>query len=680
MKKGVFLSALLSLLGIFFCVTAVEAGTYTAKKDIYSISITTTATDATGVVTLPRQSNGLKYTATLTVSTDPNTPCLQNCLYSKEITGINTTVKETFTLKGLDASKKYYLVISDTSNKHSVEFQVDGAKTFTTVGSTTAIAASLEGLRGNKNSFQLLVLTKPFEEKYVKKSGGLDGSAGLPLHPDSETIKKPDSNGQIRWNLGSFQTGTTYYARVIEIPATNTAGAFFTTEQKTVITQTVTISPDQLKFDYKNDTAIVMGRLDPAKNPFAQQYDVKIQYSKDAFGTFTETSPVKYKVYKGHDVTVKNEGIADDGTYFLFITGINSGTPYNIRETITFGGSKKVTDGVFNSSGGYTPSTAENIQNDFEDRSYRLLAPFPGLSVFLDPDLCAERAAAGETGQMCDINDFLNLGFKLLIGAAAVLLVLRIMFEGYKYITTDIPALKTSAKSGLWDAVLGLVLALSSFLILNTINPKLVENTVNVARLEIGVTVNEQLDGEGESIVNGKVVKVTSSTVTYAKQYGTQNACAGANGTTTTPNSATCVRYDGGIYSSARGKYVEKDFAQKLLQFNNQLKSKGVTWQVTEAWPQSRSHKANCHQTGLCIDMNNTTAQGGGSNHKPTVAQVKSVIETAASLNMCAKYEILNDSTLYKQLTDAGLGRNVMFFNGKWISANHYSLYNGICK
>jgi hypothetical protein len=327
------------------------------------------------------------------------------------------------------------------------------------------------------------------------------------------------------------------------------------------------------------------------------------------------------------------------------------------------------------------PGSPEAIQ-DHNIRSYRLLAPFPGLSELLDPDLCAELRSENKLkdGQICDVNEFLNYILKILIAITAVFLIVKIIMVGIKYMITDIANVKASAKSELMGAVTGLLIALTSYLILNTINPKLVNNSVGLGSVEVGV-MEEFLEGEGFSTISGKTIKITKSKVTYAKQYSNVDACAGRGGTNSNPNLSTCVNYSLDIARSAQGKYVEKEFAQKLLTFQQTLKVKNIPWKISEAWPASRVHKAVCHQIGVCIDMNHTSGWGKtDSNQNPSVQQVKTVIETAANLGMCAQYEILNNSSLNNQLVAAGLGKNVIYFNGKWISANHYSLYNGTCK
>jgi hypothetical protein len=135
-----------------------------------------------------------------------------------------------------------------------------------------------------------------------------------------------------------------------------------------------------------------------------------------------------------------------------------------------------------------TTSTSTNLANT----DYTLLAPFPGLTDIPSANTCAQKeaaaTAAGTAQPVCDVNGLLNYAMKLLIGLSGVVLVLRLMYEGYSYMVTDVPFLKASSKAGFFSALLGLLLALTSFIILNTINPKLVNETVNVSQLNIGVT------------------------------------------------------------------------------------------------------------------------------------------------------------------------------------------------
>ncbi|MGM0629502.1 MAG: hypothetical protein ACQESA_03690 [Patescibacteria group bacterium] len=63
----------------------------------------------------------------------------------------------------------------------------------------------------------------------------------------------------------------------------------------------------------------------------------------------------------------------------------------------------------------------------------------------------------------------------LLIGVASVLAIIFVTIGGLQYITTDSISNKESGKETIQNALLGLLLALASWLLLYTINPNLVE-------------------------------------------------------------------------------------------------------------------------------------------------------------------------------------------------------------
>lgn len=70
---------------------------------------------------------------------------------------------------------------------------------------------------------------------------------------------------------------------------------------------------------------------------------------------------------------------------------------------------------------------------------------------------------------------FANGAFKTALSVGAILAVLRIAYAGYTYMTSDAWGNKTHAKEILGDVVLGLLLLLGTYLILDTINPKILE-------------------------------------------------------------------------------------------------------------------------------------------------------------------------------------------------------------
>ncbi|MBI2065750.1 MAG: TrbC/VirB2 family protein [Candidatus Zambryskibacteria bacterium] len=103
-----------------------------------------------------------------------------------------------------------------------------------------------------------------------------------------------------------------------------------------------------------------------------------------------------------------------------------------------------------------TPALAQTLTD------YELLAPIPlsGLDQPLDTTTKAGPYIAGI--------------FTLIIAIAGGLAVLRIIFGGIKYMSTDAFGEKSEAKNIIETAIWGLLLAMSAWLILYTINPKLV--------------------------------------------------------------------------------------------------------------------------------------------------------------------------------------------------------------
>lgn len=68
---------------------------------------------------------------------------------------------------------------------------------------------------------------------------------------------------------------------------------------------------------------------------------------------------------------------------------------------------------------------------------------------------------------------FFNTLFKTAIVVGAMLAVLRLGYAGFIYLTSDLPGKKGSAKDIISNAILGLLLLLSVWLILRQINPQI---------------------------------------------------------------------------------------------------------------------------------------------------------------------------------------------------------------
>ncbi len=96
---------------------------------------------------------------------------------------------------------------------------------------------------------------------------------------------------------------------------------------------------------------------------------------------------------------------------------------------------------------------------DFGNLQYQPLAPIPGVD------------NSATSGGAVDLNVYLAGIFKLGIGLCVIFAVLMIIIGGFEYVLTDKVGSKEDGKKYITNAIVGLLLALSSYIILYTINP-----------------------------------------------------------------------------------------------------------------------------------------------------------------------------------------------------------------
>jgi hypothetical protein len=76
-------------------------------------------------------------------------------------------------------------------------------------------------------------------------------------------------------------------------------------------------------------------------------------------------------------------------------------------------------------------------------------------------------------GAIGNMGVYLGTVFNWLIGLSISLSIIMLLISGLQYMTTDAISGKEQAKQKMQSAIIGLLLALSSFLILETINPQI---------------------------------------------------------------------------------------------------------------------------------------------------------------------------------------------------------------
>jgi len=134
---------------------------------------------------------------------------------------------------------------------------------------------------------------------------------------------------------------------------------------------------------------------------------------------------------------------------------------------------------------------------------YCLLAPLPLIG--------------DETGKV-DVKQgfgsYVNGIIRLFMGLIGIFAVLMIVVGGIQYMTTSLLGEKEAAKSRITNAIGGLILALASYIILNTINPNLVNFNVSVPTAELSLSKVDEpptQTGVGTTTLGGKTVKTGGS-------------------------------------------------------------------------------------------------------------------------------------------------------------------------
>lgn len=133
---------------------------------------------------------------------------------------------------------------------------------------------------------------------------------------------------------------------------------------------------------------------------------------------------------------------------------------------------------------------------------YGLLEPLPGIS-----------RIDGET----TIGEYLNTLIRIAIGLLGLFAVIMIVVGGLQYMSTDAISGKSEGRDRITKALLGLLLALGSFTMLNTINPDLTVIDPNASVDLLDITV----DGEGNIRANQFIEAESEDNVGATFQMGT---------------------------------------------------------------------------------------------------------------------------------------------------------------
>ncbi len=158
---------------------------------------------------------------------------------------------------------------------------------------------------------------------------------------------------------------------------------------------------------------------------------------------------------------------------------------------------------------------------------YTLLEPLPCIPG--DTPKGVTPCTAGTPITSPDFSTYVQYMFNLLIALAAVSAVFMIVWGGFEYMTSEAPGVKSDGLKKVQNAISGLLLVLSSFLILRTLDPRLVDiPSTLVAPLELKCPTNPSIPLSDKNCKN-YVTDFFGQLASEADNYKVNNQQALAN-------------------------------------------------------------------------------------------------------------------------------------------------------
>ncbi len=215
-----------------------------------------------------------------------------------------------------------------------------------------------------------------------------------------------------------------------------------------------------------------------------------------------------------------------------------------------------------------------------------------------------------------------------------------------------------AAKSMMTNVVIGLVILLAGWLVIDTVLKTLLDDS----------TESEMGPWHTIECVTQPTLTTTPPTtpVTPVTPVTPTTPAAGCTGSCVALSNSITIK--NGACSGASACTVSSAIASDLTSLDSKLDAAGVNWQVTEAYPPTRTHKDPCHAAGTCIDANCI----GGC----TASQVKTFLDSANTSGLRAVYEVKTQSEK-DALVRNGVNASSVSVLGDWISAPHFSVYDG---
>lgn len=305
-----------------------------------------------------------------------------------------------------------------------------------------------------------------------------------------------------------------------------------------------------------------------------------------------------------------------------------------------------------------------------------------GITNYAETPTVTLEVPIGETVQVAGIAEYIQIFYKFAVAAVAIIAAVMIMYAGITWLSAAGNSSKIGeAKERIWAALAGLVIAMLSYAILQTINPAL----VNPANPQIPVPYLE----DGASLGEGGVITSPSNpgACTSSSQSclgGNYSYIAAKNETEMLTHLVTLTFNDGlGHTANVR---VHEDAASafrgvfSIIQINNiNYAATGSSLQypidfgytATYNWRENRNNPAclSNHSFGFAIDVNHN------KNPNCPSSQPCYVSERNLTSNICATYTASNGGITtcnYPDWLITAFTGNAFSWGGNWQSLKDY--------
>ena len=276
----------------------------------------------------------------------------------------------------------------------------------------------------------------------------------------------------------------------------------------------------------------------------------------------------------------------------------------------------------------------------------------------------------GVAGSTVSIGTYVNALFRIAIGLGAVIAVLMIVIGGFEYLSTDMFQRKSAGKERIQNSLLGLGLLLVSTLLLQTINPKLLDLSFQPLKAEITFT---SLNAPGVYTSTQTCISTEKynhragyhQPATSGECFSTAEECAAsetalrdAQGSgnfdriSCTPRQVT-VEFDGCSNCVPAGQICPAfngnpcRGGQRACLLSGTLagpvaaagSATGRRITCTEVWPPAANHRDLCHSNGTCLDF-----RLGAPGVISEPSDIWKTIQAFQNSGGCAVYEVSSNA------------------------------------